>query len=285
MLKVKTQTSNFLVETIDSSDSTSEYRFAHVTGLSENVTHPFIRDRVSGVYSELPFARAISLGQNSVGFGIRGLDLKQFRDKEARATVAATRLSVLRASAKDNEKHILTGTSMGSIVVADMVEQNFRSDSPLDIAGVVLFGPALHTDKNHVIKNAIPFARQLIGDASRDLMTQSPRKLLKRSRGLVSWSGEAILALPHIIHQLGEIITASEVSTLHKTFETIPTVAVYGNKDDIVAHTLMQLMHDSYPAMFGRVIVPDKGHELLFDTELAVQSLVSGIQQSHMLRQ
>lgn len=280
VLKVKTPATSFLIETIDLPDSSSPHRLVHVPGLSENVTHPFIRDRVGGVYSELPLARAISLGHNSVGLGLR-----QFRDKEARAAVASTRLNLLRASAKKNEKHILVGTSMGSIVVADMVEQNFRAGQPLNIEGIVLFGPALHTDKDHVIKHALPFARQLVGDAGRDLMTQSPRNLFKKSRGLISWGGETVLSLPHIIHQLGEIITASEIETLHRTFESVPTVAVYGSKDDIVAHTLMQLLHNSHPVKFNRLIIPRKGHEILFDTDLAVQSLVSGIGQSHMLSQ
>ncbi len=278
IVRVNTPNTKFLSETIETSKSVHGTRLVHIPGLSENVVHPFARERLDGVFSGLPVDRAIAQGHNGVGLG-----LWQFRDKEARQQVAATRLQILHDTTKKGERLLLIGSSMGSIVLVDMVEMNFNSRDKLDIAGIVLFGPALHTDPGHAREHAVSFGKQLTRDAGRDFVTKSPRKLIRGAKDLVSWGADTAKSLPHIYHQLGEIITASDIRTLHNIFEIVPAITVHGNKDDIVAHELWNTMAKAHPKKFSQIILPGKGHEILVDPDYAVAVLVSAITQSRML--
>lgn len=245
----------FLVEIAGNRNTTSA-RLVHVPGLTESISHSFVRDRGRTLAKMSSLQRVITLGHNAIG-------IPHAEDTQTRLEVATARLDILRKTAEPGEKQILLGCSMGSIVVSDIVHLNQQSEKPLDIGGLVFFAPAIRTIQGLSWGLKAQFAAQIGRDGFRELFSRPSLELVKGSGQLATWVLESFRDRKHVLHQLSEIVSTSEFEVLDVATATVPTLIVYGEKDRIVDQEVWKELETQHPATVRTIVIPRKGHEVM----------------------
>ncbi len=267
-----TGSARYLLETIDGSGIPSDLRLVHIPGLSENVPYEFARNRTERLLGLLGLRRSITLGHNAIG--IRGE-----HDTSNRVDVTLEREEIIRKSSRKDERNILLGSSMGSVILSDIALRNSTSKKPFNIAAQVYVAPAIRRDGGMTLPLAANFGRQLIMDGLRDTAFMGVRQQFHDAKVVKNWLHETSLNLHNLHHQVDEVLGASIADELALVVSLHPTVVIVGEKDKIADIPLWKELAASYPDTMRLVLLKNRGHEILTHPERTARKIAKELKE------
>ncbi|MCA9328098.1 alpha/beta hydrolase, partial [Candidatus Saccharibacteria bacterium] len=207
--------------------SVTDVGIVQFPGLTESVNHDLVKGRAEGLANELRPSSVLALGSNAIG-------IPGEIDLQSREEFVAERFSALVEATPPNQRLLLVGTSMGGIIMSDVVDLNLRQGEPLNIAGQIYIAPAIRRTGGVKPGFALSFGRQIVQDGARDIALSGPLQLAKDVRFLRAWGLDSIRDLKNARHQITTILGDTHPDVIDEALDRYPTVVIAGTKDKVV---------------------------------------------------
>lgn len=223
-------------------------------GLTEDIRSYEVRAFAHGL-AESRRAVTLSLGSNAIG-------IPGAKDTSTRLSAASDRLEMLRTHCSQTPL-VLIGRSMGCMAIVDVLNENLKAKSPIDIQQVVLVAPALVDPSRTTDLMLRRFLPQLVRDTARELIRYAPRELAAHIGRLGILGSRIAHDKANILHQAQLLLQGTSDSTIERVASSYPTHVIVGRRDSVGEINMWENLTAAHPHITLSTL-ENHGHEVLF---------------------
>lgn len=248
------------LETLPFQDIGQPFTIVSKRGFMEPIEDGIGREFHSQLARLVPHARIVSHATHGIGSSAGQVSLRGL-SQYGLDRIANEDLKFLHLLGGE-ERLILIGTSMGSVVLNKLLNINTALDKPVEVGGIVLNAPAIVEPplaRSAMLKGLLP---HLLSDIPSELVAKTPRAELLQTLGHFAASRARLRdILPAGRHAL-DLLRGTSAADLASMLEAYASVSVIAGQKDTLAQTEMwRKMLPAYPSL--RLHEVSKGHGMI----------------------
>ncbi|MDB5185875.1 MAG: hypothetical protein JWL85_398 [Candidatus Saccharibacteria bacterium] len=175
-------------------------------------------------------------------------------------------------------------TSMGSVVLANILNRNIREGKPVDFRGVILNAPAL-VPPNRVVQDMFfGFLPLFAIDTLEEVFVRTPPRDIPKVLGLLLHSLPGKKDVVPIVRQVYDLLHGTPMDQIETVVREYPTTVITGTDDPVGEIRMWQELQSHYPKKLKLETVARHGHAMLLKPEDCAERVVTIMKRRRMHR-